>query len=263
MTTVQRLLFGASLLGAMIFIASCGTTTKRVVYPERLRSPYATTSQVVWAVVPPRNESGVSAVDELAVGDALVEEIGQVKGLDCLPLNRTINAMRAMGLASVDTPAQAKALARAAGADGVVVSTITSWQPYHPPRIGLNMALFARSASMGIPDGFTNDVRAIQSAAAPTGPVSGMSNGPVNGVSVVLDASNTAIMRKVEVYGEARVEPNDPMGWERYSKSMRLYTRFACHRALELLLEAERGRVAPPPPPETVTDAAEKAEPAR
>ncbi len=263
MTTVQRLLFGASLLGAMMCVASCGASPKRVVYPERLRSPYTSASQVVWAVVPPRNESGVSVVDELAVGDALTEEIGQVKGLDCLPLNRTINAMRSLGLASVDTPSQAKALARAVGADAVVVSTITSWQPYHPPRIGLNVALFARSASMGVTEGFTGDVRAIQAAASPTGPLSGVSNGPASGVSLVLDASNTAIMRKVEMYGEARVEPNDPMGWERYSKSMALYTRFACHRALELLLDAERGRVSPPPPPEVVTDAAAKAEPAR
>jgi hypothetical protein len=283
MKTVQRLLFAASGLSAAKFratvliislpafalvVGSCGTSAKRVVYPERLHSPYAASGQVVWAVVPPRNESGVSVVDELSVGDALVEEIGQVKGLDCLPLNRTINAMRSLGLASIDSPAQAKALARATGADAVVVSTITSWQPYQPPRIGLNVALFARSGSMGVQDGFTGDVRAIQASATPSGPpglVSGMTNGPVSGVSVVLDASNTAIMRKVEMYGEARVEPNDPMGWERYSKSMRLYTRFACHRAVELLLDAERGRVAPTvvPPPERVTDAAEKADPAR
>lgn len=280
MTTVQRLLFAASPLRAAKFrtllliaslpafalaVGSCGSSAKRVVYPERLRSPYASSGQVVWAVVPPRNETGVSVVDELSVGDALVEEIGQVKGLDCLPLNRTINAMRSLGLASVDSPAQAKALARAAGADAVVVSTITSWQPYHPPRIGLNVVLFASSGSMGVQDGFTGDVRAIQASATAGGPVSGVPNGPVSGVSVILDASNTAIMRKVEMYGEARVEPNDPMGWERYSKSMRLYTRFACHRAVELLLDAERGRVAPTlvPPPEPVTDAAEVAEPAR
>lgn len=256
MTTVQRLLFGACLSACVLAAGSCGTPTKKVVYPERLRSPYQQRSQVVWAVVPPRNDSGVSALDELAVGDVLVEEIGQVKGLSGLPLNRTINAMRSLGIASIDSPAQARALARAAGADGVVVSTITSWQPYQPPRIGLNLVLFSRSESMGASDAFNEDVRKLQSAASPTGPVSGVLSGPLSGVSVVLDASNTAVMRRVMMYGEGRVEPNDPMGWERYSKSMKLYTRFACHRAIELLLDAERDRLSPV----SVTDAAGTAE---
>lgn len=230
-----------SLCAAMV---SCGESTKKVVYPLRLHSPYPAPDRLVFAVTPPRNESGVSTVDELAVGDALAEQFGQVKGIDCLPLNRTLSAMRALNLASVGSPGEARALARALGADAVVVSTISSWQPYQPPRIGLSLALFGRSAAMGFSESFGGDVRGLTSAASPVDlQDSSPNSGPLSDVSLVLDASNTAIMAKVQEYGEARVEPNDPMGWERYSKSMKLYTQFACHRAVEVLLERERIRL--------------------
>ncbi|MFM9958824.1 MAG: hypothetical protein ACKVZJ_12180 [Phycisphaerales bacterium] len=256
------------LLPLALPLAGCGVSKPRVVYPERLVSPYAFASgQAVWAVAPPKNESGVSEVDELLIGDALVEEIGQVKGLDALPLNRTLSAMRALGMASVDSPAQAQTLAKALQADGIVVSSVTSWHPYQPPRLGLNVALFGGPPpSQNAADGFTNGVRDLQSAASPKeGPGFSPANGP-SVVSLVLDASNTAIMRRVQLYGEARVESNDPMGWERYSKSMKLYTRFACHRALELLLESESSRLTPatpPPPGGEMAQIADQAEQAR
>lgn len=268
MTTVQRVLFGACVLLAFgLLFAGCGASKPKVVYPERLRSPYERSGgQAVWAVAPPRNESGVSEVDELLVGDALAEEIGQVKGIDALPLNRTLSAMRSLGLASVDSPSDARALARALRADGVVVSSITAWHPYQPPRIGLNVVLFGgpppagADGSQGGPGGFSDSVRKLQSSPTATGtPMAAANNGNAS-VSLVLDASNTAIMRRVQMYGEARVEPNDPMGWERYSKSMALYTRFACHRALELLLESERSRISGS---EAVAGIADKAEQAR
>lgn len=261
MTTVQRMLLGA-LAAAAAALAGCGAPAKRVVYPERLRSPYTHQPQMIWAVAPPRNESGVSVVDELAVGDALAEELGQVKGIDCLPINRTLGAMRALQLGSIDTPAQAKALARALGADAVVVSTVTSWQPYQPPRIGLNVALFAPTSLTPDDASLADDLRGLREAASSGGPGSPKPGGPsgaLSGVSLVLDASNTAIMAKVQTYGEARVETNDPMGWERYSKSMSLYTRFACHTAVERLLDAERSRLSQ----STVTQAADKTDSAR
>lgn len=253
MTTVQRMLLGA-LAAAAAALAGCGAPAKRVVYPERLRSPYTHRPQMIWAVAPPRNESGVSVVDELTVGDALAEELGQVKGIDCLPINRTLSAMRALQLGSIDTPAQAKALARALGADAVVVSTVTSWQPYQPPRIGLNVALFAPTDLMPDDASLADDLRGLREAASPGTPKPGGPSGALSGVSLVLDASNTAIMAKVKTYGEARVETNDPMGWERYSKSMSLYTRFACHTAVERLLDAERSRLSQ----SAVTQAADK-----
>lgn len=251
MTTVHRVFLGRALLAPLLLAPlllapACADSPRPVVYPVRLRSPYPGERQLIWAVAPPRNESGVSAADELSFGDALVEQIGQVKGIDCLPLNRTLGAMRALNLASIDTPAQAKTLARALDADAVVVSSITSWMPYHPPRIGLNAAIFAPSGLLGTGRGVTDDPRALQTMAAWEAPAMGTPEsvgGALSGVSLVLDASNTAIMRMVQEYGEARVEPNDPIGWERYAKSMRLYTQFACHRAVGLLLDAERRRI--------------------
>lgn len=263
MTTVQRLLLITLLAPALAAIQACESTTRPVVYPQRLHSPYPTGRQQVWAVAPPRNESGVSVVDELAFGDALAEEIGQVKGIDCLPLNRTLQAMRALNLPSVDTPAQARVLAGALGADALVVSTITSWYPYQPPRIGLNAGVFVRDAGGASVGESSEQVRSLSAAARASAlPGRGRENSlsePQSTVSLVLDASNTAIQAKVQEYGEARVESNDPIGWERFVKSMKLYTRFACHRAVERLLDAERDRLTA----KTVTASADQAEQAR
>ena len=67
----------------------------RLSQPIVLRAPYET--ERVWAVVPFANESGVSNADGVAVADRFVSEIEQVEGLRCLPLNRTLAAMRSLG----------------------------------------------------------------------------------------------------------------------------------------------------------------------
>src|SRR5262249_27091316 len=68
-------------------------------------SPYS--APAVIAVAPCRNETGTTVFDELEFTDALVEQLQDVKGLVVLPTNRTLGAMRALRLGSIDTPSQA------------------------------------------------------------------------------------------------------------------------------------------------------------
>src|SRR5262249_27350631 len=116
-----------------------------LVPPEVLVSPYDTSAgDVLWAVVPLNNESGTSAADALAISDRLVNKITEVEGLAAVPMNRTMAAMRALGMPAVRSASDARYLAEALGADGIIVGTITSYDPYNPPKVGLALALFAK-----------------------------------------------------------------------------------------------------------------------
>lgn len=213
--------------------------------PDRLASPYATEREVVWAVVPIRNESGVAVADELRLTDALVATIEEIRGVSALPLNRTLAAMRAAGIAEVDSAAQATALARRMNADAVVVASLTAWDPYEPPKLGINLALFARSDSMGVIDTTGLDPRRLAMASTDRDPWD-FRHDPSEPLSVVtlhLDANNGAIRAAVKAYADGRADPNSATGWQGYFTTMHRFERFACFYATHRLLRQEHDRL--------------------
>ena len=102
--------------------------------PTVLRAPYD--SERVWAVVPFANESGVSAVDGNMVADRFVAEVEQVDGVRCLPLNRTLAVMQQLGMTKISDIRQLYTLMRALQVDGILIGTVTDWDPYKPLRFG-------------------------------------------------------------------------------------------------------------------------------
>ncbi|MBL0927497.1 MAG: hypothetical protein IBJ11_07580 [Phycisphaerales bacterium] len=226
---------------------------QRLENPTVLDSPYGgggPAGPVILAVAPLRNESGVGVVNELVVSDQLVSQLSQVRGVTALPMNRTLGAMRALNLPQVTTAGEALALARAAGADGIVVGAITAWNPYEPLSMGLNLALFGRSPSLKLPSTDVDPAR-LRGAASDGGPrpMPGTDR-PLSVVAVMLDASNHATLAEVQAYARGRHDPASAMGWERFVKSMTRYTEFVCFAATDRLMRSERARVAPARSPE-------------
>ncbi|MEY2794869.1 MAG: hypothetical protein RIR10_585, partial [Planctomycetota bacterium] len=88
---------------ALIVMSFAGVSlvgcAKPLARPIVLTAPYDT--ERVWAIVPFANESGVSQVDVMAVADKFVSEVEGVEGLRCLPLNRTLAAMKSLGMTNV------------------------------------------------------------------------------------------------------------------------------------------------------------------
>lgn len=237
-----------ALIGLVILFPLAGCAGEQLSAPRSLISPYpASSGPFLWAVAPMANESGTTGVNPLEVSDALVAQIQQADGLDAIPTNRVIEAMRALGIDSIDSPAAAVQVARTLGADAVVAGTITSWDPYEPPKIGLALSLFVLRDEMASPAtrGVGIDPRALQ--AAPTDytlPTRISPTTPVSSVAEHLDASNHETLMRLRDYAEGRHDPASAMGWRRYQASMSLFTEFACHRLTERLLDAERIRVA-------------------
>src|SRR5690242_13300701 len=98
-------------------------------------SPYPNVATI--AIAPAINLSGSRDVDPLAVSDALYGELQQVPGLNVIPLNRVLFAMRQLNIRTIDDPVQAQRIAEGLGAQGLVVPAVTAFDPYNPPQMGM------------------------------------------------------------------------------------------------------------------------------
>lgn len=241
MRRCRTLLIGVA---ATLILSACASRERALTSPTyALHSPYP--QRVVLAVAPLANESGTSAANELRLADRLTEQLAEVDGIGVVPLNRTLDAMQALGLPEVRSPAEAHALARALGADGVLVGSITAWDPYDPPRLGLNLALFGSGSALAAPGSPEIDPRALQSASSDyTLNGAPSPDRPLAYFSDHFDASNHAVLMCVRAYATGRADPDSALTWQRYIKSMELYERFVSFRAVDLLLQSEQHRVA-------------------
>jgi hypothetical protein len=247
MTSAQRMLFvglWAAAAAAVVSLGGCSSGDK-LTPPTRLTTPYDTSSgDVIWAIVPPRNESGTSLADTNALADALVAAASEVSGITALPVNRSIRAMRALGLDAVTSPSEAEQLASTLGADAVIVSTLTAWDPYDPPVLGISAALYAAPGRLDTTGSQLGDTRLFAMQATDGVVATLESQNSRSTTSQHLDARDHEVLMALHRYAEGRVPPNDPLGREAYLKSMPLYTAFTAQQAVSALLDEEWLRLA-------------------
>lgn len=243
-------------------LTGCAGAPPELTTPEVLVSPYQSASprnQPLWAVAPLRNESGTSIADSMALADELVARIQEVRGLTAVPMNRVIGAMRASGLHEINTPADARMLAQILGVDGIIVGSITSWDPYDPPRIGLTLGLFGRGPTL-VPSENTASVDSRELAKSTTEKtLSRFDDRPLSVIVAHYDARNHEVLMSVQRYAAGRTDYRAPLGWRSYTANMDQYSQFVAFQALDQLLDAERLRLArsvPQPGTVKVTSAA-------
>ncbi len=247
MTSAQSMLsrFAQWLLAALLLIGAggCSSGKPELIAPTVHASPYDTTrGDALWAVVPLVNESGSTVLDEFLVTDAVIAAVHEIRGVSALPLNRTFQAMQALGIGRVATPDEAKRLAEELGVDGIVIGSITAYDPYNPPKLGLSLALVTRERD-GSPAGVNTlaDVRRLQTSATDQSVLnaSSFSDRPGATASVHLDARNHDVLLDIKQYAEGRNQHVSALGWRRYLASMDLYTHYAAWRAVGRLVESE------------------------
>ncbi len=235
-------------------LAGCADRRQALTEPRALTAPAYSGTDALWAVAPLANETGTTLFDPLQVADQLVAQIERVDGLRAMPLNRTLAAMSSLKLTGIASPQDARRLLEALGADGLVVGSVTAYDPYNPPKFGLSLALYAQPGRLepGEP-GPTEDERRAQSLLDPvtlqTAPVEiGLPKAdwldrPLSVATGQLDGANQGVQIAVKEYANGRSETVSALGWRRYLASMRLFTDFACYHLTERLLEAEFRRV--------------------
>ncbi len=210
--------------------------------PAALSGPYE--GSRIWAVVPFANESGVSTVDTNRIGDLFARELEQVVGLNAIPVNRVIFAMRRLELTAVATPYEAMLLLEALDVDAIVVGTVTAYDPYPPPTLGAAVQLYLRPR---LDRSSLLDPRALTRAGSGHEVSPGQVGGPrpVAQAAGIFDAANHRTLQWLQEYAAGRSEPEGAFGDEIYLVSMELYTQFVSYRLIHDLLESERFRVTP------------------
>jgi hypothetical protein len=225
--------------------AGCASE-ERLTTPVEHQSPWG--AERTWAVVPLANESGVSSVDALAMSDDLVAEVEAVEGLRAIPLNRTIAAMRAMGLPSVRTDAEARALLRVLQVDGLLVGSVTAYDPYQPLTLGVAAQLYTTDR----PQVTATDVGELTMAVTDGGGAgsAGQRLGPSSQASRIYSASNHDVLQRVATYAAGRHNPKSGLRQQVYTASMSAYSRFVAFEVVgeilsgESALRSERAEVA-------------------
>jgi len=221
------------------WLTAC-TTKETLTAPQSLRSPYD--RAMLWAVVPFANESGVSTVDGARVADLFAEQTEQVRGINAVPVNRVIMAMRRLGMQNVSTAADARTLMNMLGVDGLVVGTVTSYDPYPPPKMGAAIQLFRGPGQVAV-----NELDPVEVTRSRTEVVamSQMNNTQTAGqASGVFDSQDQQVLLWLDEYAAGRTEPASAYGNRIYLVNMELYTQFVAYRLLHDLLRREEAEPA-------------------
>lgn len=212
--------------------------------PRMFASPYP--APKVWAVAPFANDSGTTIVDGARFADHLARHLQQTKGIDVVPVNRVIETMTALDIGTVTSAQEAKRLIRALDVDGLVVGTITAWNPYIPPKIGAIVQLYARQRRKGVSRTYV-DPRRLSSAPTLRSPARRVERiRLVSHVDHYFDASNGRTLRLLRAYAHGRVPPGSPSGYRRYLLSMERYSDFVSFELMRRLFKAEWRRLSKP-----------------
>lgn len=224
--------------------ALCGCEgTPELVLPRVLQSPYAAShGETLWALAPLNNESGVSKIDMLQVTDMVAATVAEVNGISVVPVNRTLAAMAARNMSGVRSPRDARALAEALGVQGIIVGTITAYDPYDPPKLGMTLALYTTDMK----GSERVDPKQLSSAYSDQkGSTTKYEDKPAAIVAEHLDAANHEVLAELKAFATGRHDQASSLTWRRYTASMELYTEFAAYHCVDRLLRSERDRIAP------------------
>ncbi|MFM7259390.1 MAG: hypothetical protein ACKO3W_02175 [bacterium] len=221
-----------------IVTAMLGGCVKPMAQPIVLRAPYET--ERVWAVVPFANETGVSQVDGMAIADRFVAEIEGVEGLRCLPLNRSLAAMKSLGMTSVRDLQQAYTLMRTLQADGLVLGTVTDWDPYKPLRFGAAVEVISAG---GTGPNRALDLNELTMPTAENPGGADTARAEISQASRILDGRSNETLIELERYAMGRADPDSALGSKAYEVRIDLFTRFGAWILTRDLLEQEAARL--------------------
>ena len=197
--------------------------------------------QRVWAIAPVINLSGQPGVDALLQADLLFQQLQTVQGLTVIPVDRVAQVYAAAGIEQIQTPQQANVVLDALGCDGLIVATVTQYDPYNPPKFGAAMQLFEKPGDNTPTSG--PDPRTLLREGAPA-PGDGMPSDPgFIQVVAMYDAANGSVRDAVTSYASGRHEPTGPMGVKEYFANMDRYCGFAYYSLIDsLLVRMRNGR---------------------
>lgn len=135
-------------------------------------------------------------------------------------------------------------LAEQLGADAIIVGTVTRYDPYQPPRMGMALQLYHRekidkekSVNSIDPGNIARRGRAFEMPG-------GVPIRPEAMVVRIFDADRKEVIARIKKYTRHRQADTTPSGWKKFLTS-RNYLRFVCHEMIGELLAQEQKRLCP------------------
>lgn len=146
-----------SLVWSILILGWFATSTGCTMLPERmdkpqLYNPFPQLHKV--AIVPFFNQSDVPTVNGAEVANAYRHQLQQIRGFEVLPIGVVDQFLRQNPIA-VNAAPDFQLLAQQLGVDAVVVGSITDFDQYYPPRMGLAVRWYAANTCLHpIPPGY-------------------------------------------------------------------------------------------------------------
>jgi hypothetical protein len=131
------------------------------------------------------------------------------------------------------------ALSQELDADGVIVGSVTQYDPYPPPRVGMIVQLYLREQlSGGEADRRHVDPGELARAGTPFELEPGRPIEPRAAVSRIYDADESSVIERIKAYARGREGADRPYRWQTYTTS-RNFLRFVSHEIIGELLAQE------------------------
>ena len=190
----------------------------------------------VWAVAPAVDLSGQRDVDAILQADLLYQQLQTVRGITAVPVNRTAEVYASLGIVTVQSAEQAAIVCEMLGCDGLVVPTVTAYDPYNPPKFGASLQLFGGGRAAAPAKGL--DPRELTRRAAPVegDALPGAGAGAFRQSVGMFDAANGSVRDALYAYAAGRNDPLGPMGAKEYLASMDRYCGFVYHELIGQLV---------------------------
>jgi hypothetical protein len=224
-----------------LLASSCSTPEKP--YGKESTLTLSTSRAQVWAVGPCVNLSGQHQVDPLLQADLLYEQLQQVKGLTVIPVNRTADVYISLHLDRIESEDQAALICDLLGCDGLIVPTVTFYDPYDPPKVGAALQLFSKPKSYARPHDI--DPSMLARASRPmdiSGPVTSPTFIQVVGM---FDSANGSTHADLQNYASGRYDPAGAYKEKEYLVNMDRYSGFVYRKLIEAVMDQEFQRSAP------------------
>lgn len=219
-----------TLAAAVVIGGSQGCEAPPKPYGTEDRTEWPGRNRAIWAIAPAIDLSGAIAVDPLLQADLVYQQLQAVDGITVIPVNRVIEVFASLGIDRVQSEEQASLVCELLGCDGLVVPTVTAYDPYAPPKFGASLQLFKRQAAgSGDARSRSRDAQP-KDEALPTRPAFVQSVG-------MFDSANGTVRQGVLDYAHGRQDPNGPLAEKEYFVSMDRYCGFVYHSLIVDLIK--------------------------
>jgi hypothetical protein len=139
------------LLGLVCLQGGCNLLPQRLDRPQ-LHNPFPQLRKV--AVVPFFNQSGFPRINGAEVANSYRHQLQQIRGFEVIPVG-VVDQYLSRNPIPVNQMPDFQQLARDLGVDAVVVGSITDYDPYYPPKMGLAVRWYAANPGFHpIPPGY-------------------------------------------------------------------------------------------------------------